>query len=71
MISPGPNYAVTLKHSLLGSRHAGVWSAVGVAAGNLIHVIFSLLGMAVIVSHSVLLFNVLKWLGAAYLVYLG
>src|SRR5215212_1678048 len=71
MVSPGPNYAVTLKHSLLGSRRSGVWSAVGVAAGNLLHVVLSLLGLAVIVSQSILLFNALKWFGAAYLVYLG
>jgi len=71
MVSPGPNYAVTLKHSLLGSRRSGVWSAVGVAAGNLLHVVLSLLGLAVIVSQSILLFSALKWFGAAYLVYLG
>jgi RhtB (resistance to homoserine/threonine) family protein len=71
MVSPGPNYAVTLKHSLLHSRHAGIWSAVGVAAGNLVHVVLSLLGIAVVVSQSILLFNALKWFGAAYLIYLG
>jgi len=71
MVSPGPNHAVTLKHGLLGSRRAGIWSAVGVAAGNLVHVVLSLLGLAVIVSRSVLLFSVLKWFGAAYLIYLG
>jgi RhtB (resistance to homoserine/threonine) family protein len=71
MVSPGPNYAVTLKSSLLGSRRAGLWSAVGVAVGNLLHVVLSLLGLAVIVSRSVLLFNALKWVGAAYLVYIG
>jgi RhtB (resistance to homoserine/threonine) family protein len=71
MVSPGPNHAVTLKHGLLGSRRAGIWSAVGVATGNLVHVVLSLLGLAVIVSRSVLLFSVLKWFGAAYLIYLG
>lgn len=71
IVSPGPNYAVTLKHSLLYSRRAGIWTAVGVAAGNLVHVILSLLGVAVIVSQSVVLFITLKWLGAVYLVYLG
>ena len=71
MVSPGPNYAVTLKSSLLGSRRAGLWSAVGVAAGNLLRVVLSLLRLAVIVSRSVLLFNALKWVGAAYLIYIG
>jgi RhtB (resistance to homoserine/threonine) family protein len=71
IVSPGPNYAVTLKYSLLHSRRAGIWSAVGVAGGNLVHVVLSLLGLAVIVSRSVLLLSTLKWVGAAYLIYLG
>ena len=71
IVSPGPNYAVTLKYGLLHSRRAGIWSAVGVAGGNLVHVVLSLLGLAVIVSQSVLLLSMLKWVGAAYLVYLG
>lgn len=71
IVSPGPNYVVTLKYSLLHSRRAGIWSAVGVAGGNLVHVVLSLLGLAVIVSQSVLLLSTLKWVGAAYLVYLG
>ena len=71
MISPGPNFAITIKNSLLHSRLAGMWTAVGVAAGNLVHVVFSLLGIAVIVSQSILLFNTLKWFGVAYLVYIG
>jgi RhtB (resistance to homoserine/threonine) family protein len=71
MISPGPNFAITIKNSLLRSRLAGMWTAGGVAVGNLVHVVFSLLGIAVIVSQSILLFNTLKWFGVAYLAYIG
>jgi RhtB (resistance to homoserine/threonine) family protein len=71
MVSPGPNFAITIKNSLLHSRLAGMWTAVGVAVGNLVHVVFSLLGIALIVSQSILLFNALKWFGAAYLAYIG
>jgi len=71
MVSPGPNFAITIKNSLLHSRLAGMWTAVGVAAGNLVHVVFSLLGIALIVSQSILLFNTLKWFGVAYLAYIG
>jgi threonine/homoserine/homoserine lactone efflux protein len=71
MISPGPNFVITIKNSLLHSRLAGMWTAVGVAVGNLVHVVFSLLGIAVIVSQSILLFNTLKWFGVAYLAYIG
>ena len=71
MVSPGPNFAITIKNSLLHSRLAGMWTAVGVAVGNLVHVVFSLLGIALIVSQSILLFNALKWFGVAYLAYIG
>jgi len=70
-LSPGPNFATVVKNSLVHSRRAGVWTAVGVTGGNLPHVIFGLVGVTVIVSQSILLFNTLKWLGAAYLIYLG
>lgn len=70
-LSPGPNFAIVVKNSLVHSRRAGVWTAGGVTAGNLPHIVFGLLGVTVIVSESVLLFNTLKWLGAAYLIYLG
>lgn len=70
-VSPGPNFAITVKNSLVHSRRAGVWTAVGVTAGNLPHVVFGLVGVTVVVSQSILLFNTLKWLGAAYLIYLG
>jgi len=71
MVSPGPNFVITVKNSLLHSRLAGMWTAVGVAVGNLVHVVFSLLGIALIVSQSILLFNALKWFGVAYLAYIG
>jgi RhtB (resistance to homoserine/threonine) family protein len=71
MVSPGPNFVITIKNSLLHSRRAGMWTAVGVAVGNLVHVVFSLLGIALIVSQSILLFNALKWFGVAYLAYIG
>lgn len=70
-LSPGPNFAIVVKNSLVHSRRAGVWTAVGVTGGNLPHVIFGLIGATVIVSQSILLFTTLKWLGAAYLIYLG
>jgi RhtB (resistance to homoserine/threonine) family protein len=71
MVSPGPNFAITIKNSLLHSRLAGMWTALGVAVGNLVHVVFSLLGIALIVSQSILLFNALNWFGVAYLAYIG
>lgn len=69
--SPGPAAAMAIRNSLVHSRAVGVYTAVGLALGLAVHVIYSLVGIAVLVSRSVLLFNAIKWLGAAYLIYIG
>jgi RhtB (resistance to homoserine/threonine) family protein len=71
VITPGPDFVLTLRSSLTYSRQAGIYTAVGIGAGNLIHAAYSLIGIGTIVSQSLLLFNLLKWLGAAYLIYVG
>ena len=69
--SPGPDCAIVVKESLSYGRAAGTWTALGVGAGILVHVTYSLLGIGLIVAQSAVLFNLLKWLAAAYLLYLG
>ncbi len=70
IISPGPNLVITLRNSLHTSR-AGLYTALGLAVGDLIHIGGWLIGIGVIITRSILLFNILKWIGAAYLVYIG
>ena len=71
VVTPGPDFALTLRNSLVYSRRAGVYTAIGVGAGNFVHATYSLIGIGAVISQSILLFNVLKWVGAAYLIYLG
>jgi len=71
VVSPGPNMAITLRNSLAHSRAAGTYTAAGLALGDAVHVCYCLVGIAVVISQSILLFNVVKWAGAAYLVYVG
>jgi RhtB (resistance to homoserine/threonine) family protein len=71
VVVPGPNFVMTLRNSLLISRRAGLLTASGIALGGATHVAYSLAGVGVIISQSIFLFGVLKWLGAAYLVWLG
>ncbi|NEQ45317.1 MAG: LysE family transporter [Leptolyngbya sp. SIOISBB] len=71
VVTPGPDFALTLRNSLAYSRRAGLYTAIGVGAGNLVHATYSLIGIGTIIAQSILLFNLLKWLGAAYLIYLG
>jgi RhtB (resistance to homoserine/threonine) family protein len=71
VMAPGPNLAMTLRNSLSYSRQSGIYTAVGLATGNCVHVTYCLVGIGVIISESILLFNSIKWLGAAYLIYIG
>jgi len=69
--SPGPDFAVVVRESVAQGRRAGSWTSLGVGCGIFVHVAYSLLGIGLIVSQSIVLFNLFKWLAAAYLVYLG
>ena len=71
VISPGPDFAMVTRNSLLLSRRAGVLTAVGIGLGVLVHVAYTLLGLGLLIQQSLWLFNAIKLLGAAYLVYLG
>ena len=69
--SPGPDFAVVVRESVTHGRRAGTWTAFGVGTAIFLHVGYSLLGIGLIVSQSIMLFNALKWAAAAYLVYIG
>ncbi|WP_137819928.1 LysE family transporter [Pseudomonas sp. 2FG] len=69
--SPGPDFAIVVRESVANGRRAGTWTALGVGCGIFVHVVYSLLGIGLIVSQSIVLFNALKWLAAAYLLYIG
>jgi RhtB (resistance to homoserine/threonine) family protein len=71
VMSPGPDFAMVMRNSLVYSRRTGILAAVGLAMGILLHVSYSLLGIGLIISKSIVLFNTIKLLGAAYLIYIG
>ena len=71
VISPGPDFAMVTRNSLLLSRRAGVGTALGIALGVLVHVTYTLVGVGLLIQQSMVLFQVLKLVGAAYLIYLG
>lgn len=71
-ISPGPDFAIVTKNCLsIGTFRAGFLTALGVASAIFIHVSYCLFGLAIIIQESHTLFHILKYLGAAYLFYLG
>jgi RhtB (resistance to homoserine/threonine) family protein len=69
--SPGPDFAVVVRESVTHGRKAGTYTAMGVGSAIFVHVGYSLLGIGLIVSQSIVLFNALKWAAAAYLLYIG
>ena len=50
--SPGPDFFLTLRNSLIYSRRSGVFTAIGFAAGNLVHISYCFLGLAVLLKHN-------------------
>lgn len=71
VISPGADFVLVLKNSLSHGRRAGLLSALGISLAITVHIGYSLLGISYLISHNELLFNLIKYAGAAYLVYLG
>lgn len=71
VISPGPDFIMAVRNSLTYSRKTGIWTAVGFGGGITVHIFYSLAGLALIISKSILLFNAIKFIGAGYLIYIG
>ncbi|CAH9051704.1 Threonine efflux protein [Pseudoalteromonas holothuriae] len=69
--SPGPDFALVLKQSIQLGRANALWTSGGVALGILVHVSYCLLGVAIVLSQSPALFNLLKYAAGAYLAYMG
>lgn len=69
--SPGPDFALVLRQSLVHGRHTAIWTSLGIGAGISLHVAYSLLGIALIIRSTAWGFDLLKYLGAAYLAWLG
>jgi len=71
VMSPGPDLIVAIRNSLVYSRKTGVWTAVGFSLGILIHISYCVAGLALVISQSIILFNIFKFLGAGYLIFIG
>jgi RhtB (resistance to homoserine/threonine) family protein len=71
LASPGPDFVMAVRNSVMGSRKAGIFTAIGFGLGVAIHVSYCLAGLALVISQSVMAFNIIKWIGAAYLFYVG
>ena len=71
MVTPGPDMVLVLRNTFAGGRGAGLQTSVGILSGNLVHITYCMLGIGLIISQSILAFTMIKYAGAAYLIYLG
>ena len=69
--SPGADFAVVLRNTLRSGKSIGLYTAFGVGLGILVHVAYTLLGVAFLLARSEFLFGLIKWAGAAYLLWLA
>jgi threonine/homoserine/homoserine lactone efflux protein len=70
-LSPGPDMIYIASRSIGQGTRAGMWSALGVSTGVLVHTLLAAFGLTALLAVSPVAYLVIKWLGVAYLVYLG
>ena len=70
-ISPGADFVMITRNSLFFGRSAGLYSSLGISVAIWIHVAYSIAGLSLIISNSIIFFSIIKYLGAAYLIYIG
>jgi RhtB (resistance to homoserine/threonine) family protein len=71
IVSPGADLAMILRQSMVHGRRNAIISSFGVGTALMMHVTYTILGLGLIISQSILLFNIVKWCGVAYLLYIG
>jgi RhtB (resistance to homoserine/threonine) family protein len=71
MVSPGPDFLLVTKNSLMHSKRLAMATALGIITGCVFHATYCILGLALIFTQSSIVYSILKYLGACYLIYLG
>ncbi len=71
ILSPGPDILFVITQGIMSGKKAGFTTALGLAAGNIVHTVLAVFGIAVIFKNSMLAFTIFKIFGACYLVYLS
>ena len=70
-MSPGPDFVMSVKNSLNYSRKTGIFTGIGIGLGIGIHITYCAAGIGFIISKSLTVFTIIKFIGAAYLIYMG
>lgn len=70
-LTPGNDTIFILAKSIGQGKKAGIVSVLGIATGSVVHTLLAAFGLSLIIAQSIVLFNIIKYAGAAYLIYLG
>jgi threonine/homoserine/homoserine lactone efflux protein len=68
---PGPAVLLVLSRTVQAGRKTGIATGLGIATGDFVHTVFAAVGLSAVLMTSALAFNAVKFVGAAYLIYLG
>ena len=71
MASPGPDFAIVLKNSVVHGRRAGIATSIGIGLGIAVHVAYCVIGLGIVISQSIIAFTIIKIAGALYLIFIG
>ena len=71
LVSPGPDFVVACRNSLLYSRTIGIYTAVGFGLGICVHISYAVFGLSWLIANNELIFTVIQYLGALYLMLIG
>lgn len=70
-LAPGPDNLFVLAQSIGKGKYAGIYTTLGLCTGILVHITAATIGLSAIIYHSTLAFNIVKYAGAVYLLYLA
>jgi threonine/homoserine/homoserine lactone efflux protein len=70
-LTPGPGMAYVVACTVAGGRQEGLASCLGTGLGGMLHVLAAALGLSLLLAQSAMAFGLVKYVGAAYLIYLG
>lgn len=71
IVSPGADLAMVMRQAIIHGRRQAIVTSFGIGTSLMFHVTYTILGLGLIISQSVYLFNIVKWFGVAYLIYIG
>ena len=71
LVSPGPDFVVACRNTLMYSRSIGIYTAVGFGFGICIHISYAIFGLSWLIAKDELIFTIIQYLGALYLIFIG